>query len=350
LHITCRDAVGAPFDLTLDDLRRIVRIGKRVDPLILRSIDLYSSAEFGSSLQYHFRAGGKRVRAAIVILASAAVGGSTKSSMVPATVVEMIHNYSLVMDDIIDHGAVRRGVATARAFLGDSIALLAAMYYREILDKLIQRCNARENIRRVAVDSMREIIDGERLDLQLEQAGRSDPYLISHRVTHPIFPTYLEMIGKKTASLFRAAGQIGGYSARASDGIVNGLGQFGWKSGLAFQIMDDVLDICGKSTGKQQGKDIIEHKLGNAAILVALRFMNRNNRHQLMSILRSSRVSPKMARMARSLIRETPAENVCREIARSFSTEAKEHLSVIKESSSKRGLELLCDEMVNRRF
>ncbi|HZY94971.1 MAG TPA: polyprenyl synthetase family protein [Candidatus Bathyarchaeia archaeon] len=336
--------------MTRDDLQRIVRIGKRVDPLILRSIALNSSPEFRPSLQYHFRAGGKRVRAAIVILASAAAGGSIKSSIVPATVVEMIHNYSLVMDDIIDHGDVRRGVPTARAFLGDSIALLAAMYYREILDKLIQRCNARENIRRVAVDSMCEIIDGERLDLQLEQAGRTDPYLIAHRVSHPIFPTYLEMIGRKTASLFRAAGQIGGYSAKANDGVVYGLGQFGWKSGLAFQVMDDVLDICGKSTGKQPGKDIIEHKLGNAVILVAIRFMRRDNRRRLMRILQSRRVSPKMARAARSLIGETPAENVCREIAGAFSAEAKEHLSVIKDSSSKRDLELLCDEMVNRSF
>ena len=336
--------------MTRDDLQRIVRIGKRVDPLILRSIALYSSAEFRESLQYHFRAGGKRVRAAIVILASTAAGGSVKSSIVPATVVEMIHNYSLVMDDIIDHGDVRRGVPTARAFLGDSIALLAAMHYREILDKLIQRCNARENIRRVAVDSMCEIIDGERLDLQLEQAGRTDPYLISHRITHPMLPTYLEMIGKKTASLFRAAGQIAGYSAGASDRIVNGLGQFGWKSGLAFQVMDDVLDICGRSTGKQLGKDIIEHKLGNAVILVALRLMGRTNRSDLIHILRSPRVSPKMARAARNLISQTPAENVCREIARAFSQEAKWHLSVIKDSSSKRDLELLCNEMVNRSF
>src|SRR6266702_4773158 len=118
-----------------------------------------------------------------------------------------------------------------------------------------------------AVKTMKEIIDGERLDLLLEQAGRTDPYLVKNRIFDPTFRSYLDMVGKKTASLFKAAGQIGAYAAKAETPVVSALGTFGWKAGLAFQVMDDVLDICGEKTGKQQAKDIIEHKLGNAAIL-----------------------------------------------------------------------------------
>src|SRR5206468_13114379 len=64
------------------------------------------------------------------------------------------------------------------------------------------------------------------------------------------------------------------------------LGLFGWKVGLAFQIMDDVLDICGDNTGKQQAKDVVEHKLGNAAIIVALRFLSAKKGSELRRILR----------------------------------------------------------------
>src|SRR5947208_15857106 len=94
------------------------------------------------------------------------------------------------------------------------------------------------------------------------------------------------MIGKKTSALFKAASEIGAYSARAKPGIVRSLGEFGWKAGLAFQIMDDVLDICGQETGKEIGKDIIEHKLGNAAILTALRYLPLSKRSEILATLR----------------------------------------------------------------
>src|SRR5207237_10818299 len=98
---------------------------------------------------------------------------------------------------------------------------------------------------------------------------------------------YMEMIGKKTAALFKAASKIGAYSARAKFTIVKSLGEFGWKAGLAFQIMDDVLDMCGQETGKQIGKDIIEQKLGNAAILTAIIYLPRIKTSELLATLRT---------------------------------------------------------------
>jgi geranylgeranyl diphosphate synthase type I len=331
-------------------LEKIIRIGQRVDPIILQTIKRYGSAEFRPSLSYHFTAGGKRVRAAIVLMACGAAGGPVVSGVKPAAVVEMIHNYSLVMDDIIDRAEVRRGKPSARVFLGESVALLAAMAYREFLDHLIDECVAKGKVRRLAVEAMTEIIEGERLDLQFEQSGRTDPYLRSHRMSRPSFSVYLDMIGKKTASLFRTAGMMGADAARAEQRVVEALGSFGWNMGLAFQIMDDTLDICGGNTGKQQAKDIIEHKLGNAVILVGLKFMSGHDKRRLMTILGSKRVTSGMAAEARSLIMATPAETSCREIARSYSDRAKRSLSVLKDSLYRRGLEDLCDAMVYRSF
>jgi len=286
----------------------------------------------------------------MVVLSCAAAGGRVERAIKPAAVVEMIHNYSLVMDDLIDRGEVRRGRPTVRVVMGDSIALLVAMFYREVLDDLIEDLPANRNVRKVAVKTMKEIIDGERLDLLLEQAGRTDPYLIKNRISNPTFKTYLDMVGKKTASLFKAAGQIGAYAANAETRIVNALGTYGWKAGLAFQVMDDVLDICGEKTGKQQAKDIIEHKLGNAAILIALRFLSRKDREELKKIVGSERVSTQMLKKARSMVNKTPAERECREIAMKYLEDAKASLSVLKPSPFKDALSDLADQVVARSY
>src|SRR3989442_8305894 len=149
------------------------------------------------------------------------------------------------------------------------------------------------------------------------------------------------MVGKKTASLFRAAGQIGAYAANAETRVVNALGTYGWKAGLAFQVMDDVLDICGEKTGKQQAKDIIEHKLGNAAILVALRFLARKDRQELKRIIASERVSKQMVKKARDMVNKTPAERESSEIARKYLEDTKASLAVFSTTPFKDALSVL---------
>ena len=331
-------------------LARFIRLGQQADPVVLDALSRGAPSEFRPALSYHFEVAGKRMRAAMVVLSCAAAGGRVERAIKPAAVVEMIHNYSLVMDDLIDRGEVRRGRPTVRVVMGDSIALLVAMFYREVLDDLIEDLPAHGNVRKVVVKTMKEIIDGERLDLLLEQAGRTDPYLIKNRISNPTFKTYLDMVGKKTASLFEAAGQIGAYAANAETRIVNALGTYGWKAGLAFQVMDDVLDICGEKTGKQQAKDIIEHKLGNAAILIALRFLSRKDREELKKIVGSERVSTQMLKKARSMVNKTPAERECREIAMKYLEDAKASLSVLKPSPFKDALSDLADQVVARSY
>jgi geranylgeranyl diphosphate synthase, type I len=331
-------------------LAKFIRLGQQADPVILDALRRGGPADFKPALSYHFEVAGKRMRAAMVVLSCAAAGGRVDRAVKPAAVVEMIHNYSLIMDDLIDRGEVRRGRPTVRVVMGDSIALLVAMYYREVLDDLIEQSPASSQVRNVAVKAMKEIIDGERLDLLLEQAGRTDPYLIENRISNPSFKSYLDMVGKKTASLFKAAAQIGAYSAKAEPRIVNALGTFGWKAGLAFQVMDDVLDICGEKTGKQQAKDIIEHKLGNAAILVAMRYLPRRDRLELKKIIGSERVSKQMATRAISIVKRTPAEKECKETAMRYLEDAKKSLSALKPSPFRDTLSDLADQVVARSY
>src|SRR2546422_7803656 len=123
--------------MTPDPLTRIVKMGRKVDPIIFETLAEASSSKFQSPVAYHFRTGGKRMRATLVLLACAACGGSIEDAMNPAALVEMIHNYSLVMDDLIDRGVVRRGKPTVRVQFGSAMALLLAMRSRQTLDHLI---------------------------------------------------------------------------------------------------------------------------------------------------------------------------------------------------------------------
>ena len=331
-------------------LDKILDVGRKVDPIIIRTLSANTPSTFLPSIRYPFQAGGKRMRAALVILCCAAGGGRMKDALRPAAAVEMIHNYSLVMDDLIDRGVLRRGKPTTRVVFGDSTSLLVAMYYREALDEIIQKSIPSSRIREVAVMAMKDIIDGERLDLLFEQAGREEPYLNRNRLRNPNFQQYLRMIGKKTAALFRAASEVGGLAAGADNGIVEKLREFGWKSGLAFQIMDDVLDIVGDETGKQRGKDIVEHKLGNAAILMAIRYLSQTKRRELLNILRSENASHAMVTKAIRIVAKTPAEAACREVAGAYLEDAKRKLLGLKASSYRLSLLSLCDLIVARKF
>ena len=327
-----------------------MKMGRKVDPIIFRTLRDATSPKFQSVVDYHFKTGGKRMRATLVLLACAASGGKAQDGMNSAALIEMIHNYSLVMDDLIDRGEVRRGKPTVRVKFGDSVALLIAMIYREALDDLAEKCVQPRKSRKIAVQAMKDIIEGERLDMLLEQAGRVDTYLRANLVRAPNFSVYIEMIGKKTAALFKAASELGATSARADSKTTSALGEFGWKAGLAFQIMDDVLDICGSDTGKQAGKDIIEHKLGNAVILTALRYLPQKKKTEILKTLRSEKVSQTMMTKTRRLIMGTPAERDCREIAEKYLAQSKIHLSALKPSVFRDGLAALSDAVVSRTF
>ncbi len=334
----------------MDSLADIIKIGAKVTPIIYKTLKESSSPRFRSPVYYHFETGGKRMRATLVLLGCLACSGNVENAMKPAALVEMIHNYSLVMDDLIDRGLVRRGQPTVRVRYGDSTALLIAMLYREALDNIITECIQPEIMRGVAVQAMKDIIEGERLDLTFEQAGRLDPYLRTERVVNPSFQLYLRMIGKKTAALFKAASQMGAIAARAREETVEQFGEFGWKAGLAFQIMDDVLDICGGGTGKEVGKDIIEHKLGNAVVLTSIKYLPPGKRARVLKTLRTEKASKSQITDTRRLIMETPAEKDCREIAAEYLLEAKSHLSILRGTVYKNEIEKLSEAIVTRTF
>src|SRR5438128_12639837 len=111
-------------------LDQLTSFGHKVDPVIIQALSRSSNSTFRPALEYHFKVGdGKRMRAPLVMLSCAAAGGKLSDALAPAAVVEVVTNYSSVMDDIIDHGELRRGKPTARPKMGDSVAPVVGVRY-----------------------------------------------------------------------------------------------------------------------------------------------------------------------------------------------------------------------------
>jgi len=293
----------------MESIDQILSIGRKVDPVILDFLTRKVDPAFAPIIKHQIESGGKRVRATLTILSCMATGGELTDAWIPAGIFELVHNYSLIIDDIIDRGEFRRRVPTVRKKFSDDMALLAAMFYREALDEMAEAANPAEDIRRLTRETVKELIEGERRDVLFEQSGRESPYIEKYRATHVSVEDYMSMIGKKTAALIKASCMAGGYASKTSPKMLSALENFGWKIGLAFQVIDDYLDIFGEETGKERGKDIVEHKLGNIAIIYALNELDEEGKRTLMNILSSIKVSSEDLRQALALIERTDSKN-----------------------------------------
>ncbi len=334
----------------MDIVDRLIALGHEVDPVIEKYLEKDVHLDFVPVATYQVGAGGKRVRSALTMLSCEAAGTDRSRALLPAAMIELIHNYSLIMDDIIDRGAVRRGKPTVLAKYGETIALLAGMHYREVLDELVNDSPRPDQMRNLMIDAIKKTIEGERLDILFEQAGREGPYFAKHRSRSVSMESYFDMISKKTATLIKTACIAGALAADASQLFQESLGGYGWKVGLAFQVVDDYLDIFGEKTGKQKGKDIIEHKLGNAVIIFAINELDGKGRNLLLKTLRTERISQPSLRSALHLLDGTNARRKTYELGQKLVTEGKKSLDSIPASEAKTSLLDLADFVANRLY
>jgi octaprenyl-diphosphate synthase len=199
-------------------------------------------------------AGGKRLRPRLVLLAYEAVGGSDIEYVIPlAAAVEIIHTATLVHDDINDHGTLRRGRETVNARWGTTFALLTGDYMFTRTYQIMAPYSTDLNL--ILTRACIQLVEGETLQIQASKRGSLDR------------DTYFEIISKKTAALFVACAKLGATAAGASHELIDGLGQFAFNLGLAFQITDDVLDLVAdaQQLGKNAGVDRLQGR-GIAAV------------------------------------------------------------------------------------
>jgi octaprenyl-diphosphate synthase len=193
-------------------------------------------------------AGGKRVRPRLTLLAYEAVGGNDLNSVLPvAAAVELVHTATLVHDDINDHGLTRRGRPTINAQWGRTFALLTGDY---LFTKVYELMAPFKDLNVVFAEATVALVEGETLQAAAAKSGQLDR------------ETYTRIIAKKTASLFAAAAKLGAMLAKATSEQISALEQYGFNLGLAFQIVDDILDLIADSQqlGKTAGLDVAQGK------------------------------------------------------------------------------------------
>ncbi|OGD53238.1 hypothetical protein A3K80_04785 [Candidatus Bathyarchaeota archaeon RBG_13_38_9] len=325
-------------------------MARLIDPVMIQYLKNGADRNFVPIVNYQVKTGGKRVRAALTILCCQACKGRIKDALIPAAMIELIHNYSLIMDDIIDHGDLRRGLPTVRAKYGDPQALLAGMFHREIIGEMALDSLQSKEIHALMVNAIKVTIEGERLDILCEQAGRYDQYMLKNRYENMTPKLYFKIIKKKTTELIKAACLAGAISARATKIHRNAIAKYGEKIGLAFQVIDDFLDIFGEKTGKQKGKDIIEHKMNNAVIVYALSDMSQKQRKRFIKILQTKRLTKDKIREAMDLLESTNTKVKVLQLANDLVVDAKKSLKVLPESSAKNDLQELADFVAARLY
>ena len=184
-------------------------------------------------------AGGKRVRPTVTLLACEAAGGDAQDAVDFAVGVELVHNASLVVDDIIDRSEVRRNTPSAWAEYGHGPALIAS---DGLLGEAFGLFSSDERAMQVVSEAMVELGEGDATEL----------------VDQPDSETaYMQLARRKTGALFRAAAELGASAADADGFTVEAFGEYAERVGVAFQIRDDVLDATadGDALGKPTGQD-----------------------------------------------------------------------------------------------
>ena len=234
------------FDLLQDDLAAVEReFGRQAqsEVAVIRDIALYLIS-----------GGGKRIRPLLLLLSAKALGFRGESRIRMGAVVEMLHTATLVHDDIIDEARTRRGKPSANVNWGASKCVLAGdwLYMQSFQTALDER---NFHILDLLIGLTQQMVEGELL--QMQKLG----HLINEE-------EYFDLIFRKTAMLFKVSMQLGSALAGASDSVEAQLGEYGRNLGLAFQIVDDVLDLTGEEAtlGKPAASDLREGKATLAVI------------------------------------------------------------------------------------
>lgn len=205
-------------------------------------------------------AGGKRIRPRLLLLSYLALGGDDVSRVAkPAAAVELMHTASVVHDDINDHGIMRRGRPSVNAIWGRTFALLTGDFlFTAVYELMAPHQDLNIDLARAAT----ALVEGETLQASAVK---------NNNFTREI---YMEIIALKTAALFQAAAVIGAKLADGSQSEIDALAEFGFSVGLAFQIVDDILDIVADedSLGKTSGIDVRQGR----GVAVALHGGNGN--------------------------------------------------------------------------
>ncbi|MCH7626962.1 MAG: polyprenyl synthetase family protein [Chloroflexi bacterium] len=291
---------------------------------------------FMSTLLDHvFAKPGKRVRPAITLLASNFHDHDERITHAMATAVELLHIATLIHDDTVDDSDLRRGQATVSSLWGRNAAVLVGDYLFAASATFVCDVGDVNVIRRFA-ETIMELSAGE---LQ-EMSESFSP--------NQSMEMYLDRIYNKTASLFKTAGESGAMLSGAGEAEVKALKDYSFNLGMAFQIVDDILDFDGteEEIGKPVGNDLV-HGIITLPTLLAMR---RHPQSTLISDFFRNSEDTSLLQEALSFIRDESVLEEAYQVAGEYSSKSLAALSTIPANPSRDALEELVNYVTIRRF
>ena len=329
-------AVDAPDELDIvlpEVLRRYkAEIGAGLrESLSSDGLPVYQMLQYAmgwSDEQGHPRAAteGKALRPTLCLLACEATGGSVRGALPAAVSVELIHNFSLIHDDIQDRDETRHHRPTLWAAWGDPKALVAGNLLRVIADtalwRLVDEGFAFEKALQAAgllTEAYLEMIEGQYMDLQYE--GRRDIGI----------GDYLDMVSKKTGALIRCALNLGALLGTGDDRTASAFRRYGSSLGLVFQIRDDVLGIWGdeQATGKPVGADI-SRKKNTLPAVYAMSQARGGDKQKLLHIYGQATIGDEEVSTVLEIMERTGAKAYAQDLAHEYREVALSALSAVE--------------------
>jgi len=280
--------------------------------------------------------GGKRFRPAVLLLVAKACGYTGPRRIVMSVVTEYMHNATLLHDDVVDGGVVRRGKPAANIVYGNSVSILVGDFLFARASQLMTE-DGDLDVLGIYARTLVSLSEGEVLQLM-----KSSDRRISEN-------DYLRVVFHKTASLIAAASETGAVLAGASKSLRKRMFEYGKSVGIAFQLMDDILDYLGteKELGKRPLQDLREGKI-TLPFIHALREARNGDRRKAWEILdRRKFTDREVSFLAKMVARNGGLEYTYRR-ARYFVNRGKRHLGSLPASPARDGLLALSDYIVSR--
>jgi octaprenyl-diphosphate synthase len=313
---------------------KLVLVEERIKGQLVSKVDLVQTMT-----NYHLNTGGKRLRA-LLTLGSAKLCGYLKGGrdINLAACVELIHAATLMHDDVIDNGEIRRGKNTLNSVWGNQSSIL-------IGDYLLSRCfemmveDKNLEILKLLSSTSAKIAQGE--ILQLQHKGEIDM----------LEETYFKIISSKTAELFAAATKVGAILGNKNNKIKEALGFYGKNLGLIFQIADDTLDYNSDLNlfGKKIGNDFFEGKITLPIILLSQK-TNNLEKNQIKEFFSNKNRDEKNFQIILQLIKKYNIVKECYKKAEHFINLASNSLSILENSEEKKIFENLTSFSLERSF
>jgi octaprenyl-diphosphate synthase len=318
------------LDLVQDDLRKVEH------EIALESM---ASGTVVSTISQHLNGnGGKRLRPILLLLSAKLVGETNPSSIHLGAVVELIHTATLVHDDIIDVAEIRRGKPSTNILWGNHTSVLAGDWlYMQAFQIALRERNF--HVLDILIALTQSMVEGELL--QLERIGRTN-------VTEA---DYMELIDRKTAGLFSACARLGVVVGGGSDSQEQKLGDFAWNLGMAFQLIDDVLDFTAreKVLGKPVGGDLREGKV-TLPVIYALQSCDAAERAQIEQVVQERSYSNASLASVLRILERCGGIDRARERATAFADKARSAIHGFPDSAYQRALATVTDLVTDREF